>query len=217
MALLASQVIQAARDAHPAFSPGRVAPPVAWRALLRIYQQLISQVARISPDVLTPTVVTAALPLASHSAGIALGTGILQPLDTTAFDTAGNPTAVELVAYNVGATAIRHPAATLLGTTAFLLGEATWWTAWASVRVRFIAQPALALTDATTLALPDDALPALSARLAAVMATRLAENGQPLVANAGQLASDARDAEMAFLERVGAWKRPQTLRIREVF
>ena len=217
MALLASDVIRAARDAHPAFSPGRVAPPVAWRALLRIHQALVGQVARTSPDVLTPTVVTASLPLASFSAGIALGASILQPLDVTAIDSAGNLSAVELVAYNVRATAIRHPAATMLGTTCFLLGDAPWWSQWASVQVRFIPQPTMALTDATTLALPDDALDVCAAKLAFAMATRLVENGQPAVANSAELAATAREAEALFLERVGAYKRPQTLRIREVF
>lgn len=217
MALLASDVIRAARDAHPAFTPGRVAPPVAWRALLRIHQTLVAQVARTSPDVLTPTVVTAALPLASFSAGIALGTAVLQPLDVTAFDGQGNPSQVELVPYNVRATAIRHPAATLLGTTCYLLGDAAWWAPWVSAQVRLIAQPSQTLTDATTLALPDDALDVCAAKLAQVFATRLVENGQPLVTNAGQLAADAQQAEALFLERVGAFKRPQAFRIREVF
>lgn len=216
MALVASDVIRAARDAHPAFTPGRVAPPVAWRALLRIYGPLVATVARTTPDVLTATSVTATLPLASFAAGIALGQPLLQPLDVSALDSSGRPSPVELVPYNARAGTVRHPAATILGTTCYLLGEEVWWQ-WASVVVRFIAQPSLALTDATTLALPDDAFDCLAARLAASFATRLVENGQPLVANAGQLMEDARAAEAQFLERVGAWKRPQTLRIREVF
>lgn len=217
MALVASDVIRAARDAHPAFTPGRVAPPVAWRALLRIYTPLVAQVARITPDVLTATSVSATLPLASYASGIAMGQALLQPLDVKALDSSGRPSSVELVSYDARAGTIRHPAATILGQTCYLLGEEAWWSQWASVSVRFIPQPSLTLNEVTTLALPDDAFDCLTAKLAAAMATRLVGTGQPAIDNAGQLLGDADTAERLFLERVAAWKRPQTFRVREVF
>lgn len=217
MALVASDVIRAARDAHPAFTPGRIAPPVAWRALLRIYTPLVGQVARTTPDVLTASSVQATLPLASYASGIALGSALLQPLDASALDSAGRPSSVELVPYNARAGTIRHPAATILGQTCFLLGEEAWWSQWASVVVRFIPQPALTLNEVTTLALPDDAFDCLTAKLAAAFATRIVGSGQPAVENAGQLLSDGDTAERLFLERIGAWKRGQTFRVREVF
>lgn len=219
MALLARSVILHARDADPAFTTGRIAQPVAWRALTRLYVALVARVAQTNPDVLDAAASTTALPLSAFALanGITLGSDVLQPLDVQAFNTVGEPQGVEVVPYTARAGTVRHPAATFLGNTVHLLGLPDWWTPWASVTVRYVPQPSQTLTDATTLALPDDALDVLAAKLAAWMATRVAGSAKPTVINAGQLLTDANGIEAEFLLRIGGRQRGQTLRIREVF
>lgn len=219
MSLLARSVILHARDADPAFTTGRIAQPVAWRALTRLYVALVARVAQLNPDVLTATADTATLPLSALQLanGITLSASVLQPLDVQALNTAGEPQSIEVVPYTARAGTVRHPAATFLGSAVHLLGLADWWTPWASVTVRYVPQPSQTLTDATTLALPDDALDVLSAKLAAWMATRVAGSAKPTVINAGQLLTEANAIEGEFLARIGGRQRGQTLRIREVF
>lgn len=219
MALAADAIIRAARDADPSFTTGRIAQPLAWRALLRIYLQLVARVVQINPDVLDSAETTTNLPLSAFalSNGIVLASAVLQPLDVMVYNDAGEPTPVELLPYSARAGTVRHPAATFLGQAVHLLGPADWWTPWSSVVVRYLAQPSQTLVDGTTLGLPDDALDVCAAKLSAWMATRIAGSGQPAVVNAGQLATDADTAEALFLARIGGWKRSQTLRTREVF
>ena len=219
MSLLASTVIRHARDADPAFTTGRIAQPLAWRALLRSYVPLVARVAQIAPDALDATSLSTALPLSASAVanGITLASAVLQPLDGIAYNDAGDAYQVEVVPYSTRAGTVRHPAATFVGGVVHLLGLPEWWTPWASVTVRYIPQPSQTLTDNTALALSDDALDVLSARLAAWMATRVAGSASPSVINAGQLLTDANEAEAAYIVRLGGRHRGQTMRIREVF
>jgi hypothetical protein len=216
MSVTAGEVILSARDQHPALTTGRIPPPVLYRELTRYQQRLYARVAGAVPDTLAQTVESIALPLGTFPSKV-LTVELLQPIDVEAVDASDWSTPVEILAYSDRMARADFPAVAFRESTIYLLGFPDWWVRWVTLKVRYVPQAAAIVADATALSLPTDARDPCVAAMAAFMARRLAADGSPMTAPVvALLGQAAAEAEALFLARIGAFRRPQTFRIRDV-
>ena len=220
MPFTAGEVILAARDLNPAFTPTRHPDPVCLRFLSRYQRTLAARIVAVRPRALTSTITTVTLPLADFAVGVPVPADLLlldvraRPLNR-ADDTVRHP--VELIPGGqslAGHTA--HPFAWRDGNTLFLGGRATNWTRWDRLELRTVAMPAALAGVSTTLPWPDDALDVFTAQLAAFLARRHAEGPETTKFNANPLQADAAAAEADFVNRLTTQRRAETWTMRRL-
>lgn len=160
MSFTASDVVNAARDRHPAFDPKTAPDAVAWRFLQQFARTLASEVVQRKPEALVRTALVTTLPLAAFGAGITIPTRLIVD-DVSVLRSGGvSPTddaPVRLVHPGQRFTTRAPLFAYLVGDTVQLGGVDTDWMPYTSVTVRYVPVPTV--TDGST-ALPfdDDAM-----------------------------------------------------------
>jgi hypothetical protein len=184
MALLASAIIDAARDRHPAFDRGQTPDPSALRFLSAYARELHGRVAKVNEGALG-LVHEQPLPLADFAAGIALPAhrALLEVEAVMVGDSAENPQrkqldVVHLTQRNDRQTSIA--AAWTLAGVLFLRPPAALWSDASKIRTTYVAVPIPLASLGAALALPDTAEEACTASVARFMAGRgAARDGVP--------------------------------------
>ena len=202
MALLAGDVIDAARDRHVAFDRERCPNGLCLRLLSGYAVELHGKITRLDEDVLR-TEFSTPLPLANFAAGIAL------PANRTIVAVAGQPVGstdqfdILLVpASNKSDVNTPLAAAYQIGDVLYLRGNAQLWNAVASVAIATVPVPSPFLKSSDAVWLPDTSKRALAENLALALAKR-GHNDPTLPAiDLAAFAASAADAEKAYLDDV---------------
>jgi hypothetical protein len=229
MSVTLAQVINQARDEHPALSVAAAPPTLAPRQVTKYARDLYESIAVRVPGFLT-TSVALALPLANFTAGQNLTAlipgGWKDLLDLTfTYNTGGTPPA------QVKATGVPYeqrdlcqplPSWTLAGDVLYLLGGPNDYTSYAGGTLTYTPAP-VTLSQPTDLVcqsggLPDDALDCLALMLAAFYLGRLVEDPGNAVSEKtfNRVAASAGAARTAFLRRIYRLTQRQNYRIRDV-
>jgi hypothetical protein len=202
MAIAVGQVVEQARDVHPAFAERNSPEPICIAFLNRYVQGLVARVRRVNTDLLVQQHAVP-LPLADFEAGYA-GLPAFQEIRRDAVLRYGD---VERIATQTVA-ALRlmppqWPAFYMEGSSLFLAGREADWTGATSLVVRLI--PAMVKMSAPTEnvpLLPDEAEGALVDQLAAWMARRTADAAGAPPIDRAFLAAQAAESEALFMEQV---------------
>lgn len=212
MALSVSDLVEAARDQHPAFTKQRHGATILFRFLTGWHRRLVKEVVKRNPEILSSEQLIS-MPLADFDAGEALNAHLLVHGGDVDFGN-GVTTPLTIVAW-----ARRHDplplyAGWILEGTLYLAGVAANWTGVSQLKVRYVPHPTAITASSDTLSLPDDAYEAAVAALAGFMAGRSRkEEGVDI----GYFTATARDEEEAFLDGISLRGRVRTSRIREVY
>jgi hypothetical protein len=226
MALLAGDVINHARDMHPALSVVNAPAVVGYRAISRFQGDLVEQIAARQPGFLAETL-TVALPLATFASGINLTTlitsGWLALEDmfarlTSDSDTTRWPLRCENVPWGQRDMAQPWPAFTMRNDVLYLLGTETDWSVMSSLRISYTAQPADVTQDSSALVVPLDARETLATSLCAFYLSRLVSEPTHRVTSEMASVWDTKaDTERSrFLGRIGRTGQKQRFRVRNV-
>ena len=221
MAFTVADVVLAARDLSPAYTPQRHPDAICWRFLTRYGRTLLGRIAQLRPSALPATVTTVPLPLGTF------GSGVPVPDDLLLLSVSARPMArrddsarvpVELLPAGQRLTrSTRLPWAVREGATVFLSGTAADWTAFDLLELRTVAMPATLANGAATVPLPDDALDVCAQQLGAFLASRVAQqpDGDKVSPRAAQDAADK--AEATFLDRLTNQGRAEVITMRRVY
>lgn len=208
MALTFGQVETAARDYSPWFDRSRVPQGVAARMCSDIQRDLVSKLARANPNAIAT----------SQTVSLAFGSAIslnahelVVRAQANFTDTTLDPAPITFLTPGMESMTWATYLAYLEGGSLYLVGDASDWTAITNITVWYIAAATDITTEATTLALPDNAKEALAKRLAAEMALRASGHlGAPgLDVEGYRMAALA--AESAFLARQAQQRVTRTL------
>lgn len=223
--LTAGEIINHARDLHPALSPANAPAVLAYRQISRHQQELIQEITVRQPAFLAEYAVVT-LPLADFDAGEDLDTAIpsgwLDILEVftrwSSSDVTGYPTRCQIVPWEQRDMPQPFPAVTIASNTLYLLGTAEGWARMASLRITYTAQPDDIVDDDSVLVVPVDAREALAHGLAAFWLGRLVGNPQYQVdADAvGYREGKAAEEQKKFLTRIWRTGQRQSYRVRDV-
>ncbi len=172
MAITAATVLQEARELHPAFAEKWTPDPLAWRFLGRYQRTLVSKIAVLHPDLLEETD-TISLPLTPFASGHTLPDAHLYRRGISYFSS-GLKDVFHLIPWQNRPYNRLFPGGSILKGVLYLLGQATDWTAYASIDIKYVPIPALITAGTDTFVLPDYAHPTLVAATADYLAARVA-------------------------------------------
>ncbi len=217
--LVAQDLIDAARDPHPAFDDRRHPGGVLLRALSRYQRHLASRIVQYNPSVLTQLQETT-LPLANFDAGIVLPdfkypAGVEAEMPPESSDVENRKHQIDLIAWQ--ARHRWHLGAFIRNNTLYLTGNAQDWVGFTKIRFFYVAEVEK-LTDGTSvLVLPNAAEPCLVAYLSHVMAIRLV--GDPHVPrfDAAPFLATWGDLEERLLDEMGRHDQATVSVIHEAF
>ena len=225
MTLTCATVINEARDLHPALSETAAPVPIALRLLGRFTREFTEAIAVRVPSFIAVQA-TFTLPLASFTAGESLTTLIpggwkdLTDLFFTWSDPSlTQPVRSKFVPWEQRDMPTRLPAHTFMNNVLYLLGSDANYTNYSQGVLTYTAMPAAFTTDTATIPLPDDALSALSALLAAYWLRRLAEDPSFGTVNPATVAAymaDAAEERKRFLTRIFRLTQRQDYVVRDV-
>lgn len=221
MAFTVADVVLAARDLSPAYTPQRHPDVVCWRFLSRYSRTLMGRIVQLRPAALPATVTSVPLPLGTF------GSGVPVPNDLLLVSVSARPVArrddsvrvpVELLPAGQRLTrSTRLPWAVREGAVVFLSGTAADWTAFDQLELRTVAMPTAFANGGDTVPLPDDALDVCAEQLGAFLASRVAQqpDGDKVSPRAAQDA--AAKAEASFLARLTNQGRAEVITMRRVY
>ena len=214
--LTAGEVIEEARDRHPAFDSNRNPQKVVRRALSTYVGVLLGKISEIDEQAITVEQVFP-LPLAVFAAGIALPAN-RSVEDVVAVDVQGRRFPIEIIrAGNRSDRNSRVASCWLVNGVLFLNGIAASWSAMSQIAVRYAPAAGLLATDAAVLPVGDNARSALVEATAFAMARRgQVKAGEPAIV-LSEFASIASKAEEDFLREIGNSLTAQVFRIRDVW
>lgn len=207
MAIVAGNVIDAARDRHTAFDRKVHPNKMLLRHLSQYVKRLHGKIVAIDEDAVRVEIAPVALPLADFAAGVVLPANVryvagasvtYPPPSTTA------PVALDLIQSDErNARNTPANAAWVVNGVLYLSGNANRWSAFNALAISVVFVPA-DLTDLTeTLAVPDAAEEACTEALALFMARRESQESDGEAKIAIQpFAASASDAERSFLDDV---------------
>ena len=217
MAILAGDVIDEARDLHPAFDKNRNPVKIVRRALSRYVSDLIAKINEIDETAITLEQSTP-MPLAVFANGITLpaNRGVQE---VGAVDLQGNVISVDLIPAGQRDQPHKMATAWIINGVLYLNGLAANWNSVASISVRYAPVAGQVLTDADLLSLPDSARSAVVGALAAFMAKRgqTDKDGDLPPIDVQQFLTDAAKAESEFLTEIGNTLTSQVFRVRDVW
>jgi hypothetical protein len=218
VALLAGDVIEDARDMHPAFDKNRNPQKVVRRALSRYVGYLLGKIDLIDESGLSLEVSTA-MPLAVFANGIVLpaNRGVRE---VVAVDAAGKRYPIDIIPVGQrNDRQTRVASAWIVNGVLYLNGSAATWNGVTSIAVSYTPLAGLVVADTDLLAVPDNARSACAEAVALFMARRgqTDKDGDlpPIVLQ--DFIDRAKQAEAAFLEEVGDALSSQTFRVRDVW
>lgn len=218
MALLAGDVIDEARDRHPAFDRNRNPQKVVRRELSRYVGRLLGKIDLIDEAALSLEVSTA-LPLAIFANGIVLpaNRGVRE---VVAVDAQGKRYPLDLIPVGQRSDRTTRVASVwIVNGVLYLNGSAATWLGITSVAVSYTPLAGLVLTDADVLGVPDNARSTVVEALALFMARRghTDKDGDipPIVFQ--DFVDQSAKAEREFLEEVGDSLSSQTFRVRDTW
>lgn len=225
MTLLCSTVINEARDLHPALSETAAPVPIALRLLGRFTREFTEAIA-VRVPAFVAVQATFSLPLATFASGVSLTTLIpggwkdLTDLFYVFSDTTiTTKVRSHFIPWEQRDIPQRMPAHTFLNNVLYLLGDASDYTSYGTGVLTYTAMPAAFTADTDAIPLPDDALSALSALLAAYWLRRLAEDpafGTVSPATVAMYMGDAERERQRFLTRIWRTTQRQDYVIRDV-
>ncbi len=226
MSFTADDVVNAARDRHPSFDPKSAPNEVGYRYLDQFAGALASDIMQRRPEAMTVTALVTPLPLAVFSSGIAVPANLMVT-EVTALrtgDTSPNEDApVALLApsqrfrFSGNGTVgfgILTLTAYLNGSTLQLGSDATAWSPYASITVRYIPVPSVT-TGASVLPFPDDAMTPCVSALAEFFGMR--RQGMSDAPPAGLWAREAADDRQTFLDRIQRQFGVEEVRVQDVY
>ena len=226
MSITAGDILNAARDRHPSFDPKSQPAEVAYRFLEQFARALASDVMERRPEALATSTLVTSMPLAVFSNGIAVPANLMVT-EVTALrsgDTSPNEDApVALLApaqrfrfSGNGMVGFGIPTLTayLNGSTLQLGSDATAWSPYASITVRYIPVPSVT-TGASVLPFPDDAMTPCVSALAEFFGMR--RQGMSDAPPAGLWAREAADDRQTFLDRVQRQSGAEEIRVQDVY
>lgn len=217
MALLAGDLIDEARDLHPAFDKNRNPQKIVRRELSRYVTRLLSKIDQIDEAALTIEAETV-MPLAVFANGIVLPAN-RNVQEVVAVDAQGRKYPVEIIPAGQRDSIRQAATAWIINGVLYLNGTAATWNQVAKVAVRYTPVAGQVATDATVVPLPDSARPPIIAALAAFMAKRghTDKDGDlpPVIVDGFR--ADLRESEGEFLEEVGNSRTSQVFRVRDVW
>lgn len=214
MALLAGDVVNVARDEHPAFDRQSTPDIVALRALARYQQELLGRIYNAKPDALH-VAQEVQLPLEDFAAGIALN-DCLQVHGASVYYRSRDyrPEPVMFVDYPHRFIRPGGPAAYRRADRIFLLGTPADWQDVARVVIDLFPRGPDTLGPKDELVLPGQAMAPCVAALAVAMARRLGPERRPdLVELRDRLA----EAEERYLDQVTGRRRAVVSVIQDVW
>lgn len=166
------EIIQQARETHPAFTPESTPNSVLIRYLSRLHRDLVGRILRVAADVLVQDH-EIALPLADFAAGAAVPDHQFIRGGSVYVGATERP--LYLIRWQSRIRPVVWPAAWLEGNTLHLVGDAAQWAAADRIVLKIVPTPAdlVAMTD--VVALPDIAESTCVTALAAFLAQRTAD------------------------------------------
>jgi len=196
----AQAVIEASRDAHPSYN--RVAHPdkILGRYLTRYQQRLLSQIAQLKPDAI---VARFEFDVAIHDFefGEELPAHILIHGGDVTYRTGEQPsTPLTIVGFEQRLGSYRIPTAYRDRTHIYLSGQASDWTMYDVVSIRYFPQGAEITELTQELDLPGQALDVCAARLAYFMGSKTKDATPPIDIN--QLLGEANACESLFIDEI---------------
>lgn len=207
----AGQVINDARDLHSVLSVTNYPVPLALRELSREERTITSIILTRVPGALAEVLVTP-LPLADFNAGIDLATAIPGgwfDLPVGEFTTSVTPSpnttfTAKFIPWEQKNMWHSGPAFTFRNGVIYFLGVAQNYARYATFRLTYTPAPAQLLTENSDINLPDDALDALSLRVAAFGLQRLVGNPNFKVTKdiVAEYKQDALEARTAYVKSV---------------
>lgn len=218
MAFTVGDVILAARDMNPAFTPQRHPDPVCRRFLSRYTKTLAGKIAALRPRALAATITTVNVASFDFAAGTTLPAFLL--VLEAQLHRSGEP-ADALVPVDIIPGGDRFgrrqavPFGWLDNAQFFLGGRAENYARFDTLAIRTFAMPTTA-ADADVLPFDDDALDACAAQLAAFLGGRVANSPDTEEFDASTLRGDGAEAERVFLDRIGNQRRAEVWRIKRV-
>lgn len=218
MALLAGDVIDEARDRHPAFDRNRNPQKVVRRELSRYVSRLLGKIDLIDEAALSLEVSTA-MPLAIFANGIVLpaNRGVRE---VVAVDAQGKRYPLDLIPVGQRSDRTTRVASVwIVNGVLYLNGSAATWSGITSIAVSYTPLAGPVVADDDVLAVPDNALSACVEALALFMARRghTDKDGDipPIVFQ--DFVDQSAKAEREFLEEVGDSLSSQTFRVRDTW
>lgn len=216
--MLAGDVIEEARDRHPAFDKTRHPQKVVRRALSTYVGVLLGKINEIDEQAIT---VEQEFNMPVSQALFALGFAVPANRgieDIVAVDQQTRRLPVELIrAGNRSDRNSRIASAWLVNGVLYLNGVLTSWNGVTKIAVRYAPVAGLLATDADVLAVPDPARAACIEATALAMARRkLVKEGEPPIVVA-EYAAIAKQAEDDYLTEVGNALTGQVFRVRDVW
>lgn len=219
MSFPASDVINRARDSHPAFNEVVGPTPVLLRRLSDKALELHALVVKYEPELLVSTE-SVSLPLADFNAGHPL-TGVMEfPQGGDVIFRDGTREPFEIVDWALRNDVVPRWSGWLDGlpesTTLHLIGVAADWTAPSSIELRYVAGQTEISGLADTIALPPRARNVLVADLVRLLARRVPRT-HPVAIDRRELAGEAVSAEALFTESLTIRQRVKASHTREVW
>jgi hypothetical protein len=216
--VLAGDVIDEARDRHPAFDKNRNPQKVVRRELSRYVARLQGKIDLIDESALSVEQLYA-MPLTVFASGIALAAnrGVRE---VVAVGTDGKRYPLDLIPVGQrNDRTTRVASVWIVNNVLYLNGIAATWNGVASIAVAYTPQAGQVVTDLDVLGVPDNARSACVEALALFMARRgqTDKDGDipPLVIQ--DFIEAAGKAEKEFLEEVGDSLSSQTFRVRDTW
>jgi len=214
MALLAADVVNVARDEHPAFDRQSTPDIVALRALARYQQELLGRIYNVKPDAVH-VAQEVQLPLEDFAAGIALN-DCLQVHGASVYYRSPDyrPEPVMFVDYPHRFIRPGGPAAYRRADRIFLLGTPADWQDVARIVIDLFPRGPDTLGPKDELVLPGQALAPCVAALAVVMARRVEPDRRPDLI---ELRDRLSEAEERYLDQVTGRRRAVVSVIQDVW
>lgn len=215
MTITAGDILTGARDQHSSFDERRHPDRMLLRILSGYHRDLCIKAVHVNESILA-TALTIPLPLASFVAGYALPAHQYLHGGDAWWTNGTDRSPMTLVPWAARNDAGKFPSGWVHGGVLYLKGEASDWTAFASLHLSYtpIAGELTALTS--VLLLPDTASAACEAALALAMANRGSPDPGTPKLNLDLFVGQAQAAEQTFLADVFLRRGNQDNRVREV-
>lgn len=208
MAITVGEIIQEARELHPAFAPTWVPDPLAIRMLGRYQRTLASKIAILNPDALKQ-VEAVSLPLANFANGHTLPAGHRWGRGRAFFATGNLKDVLHLIPEESLPYNRLFPAAFIRKGVLHLIGEASDWEAYSSLEIPYVPIPSLLTATGDSFILPDSAHPALVAALADYLAGRVSGIKEAPAVDVRRYRTDWDEAQREFLKEVATQRMAQ--------
>lgn len=218
MPLLAGDVIDEARNAHPAFDKNRNPQKIVRTALSSYVGRLLGKINEIDETGLVLEQ-TQAMPLAVFANGITL-TANRGVREIVAVDAQGKRYPIELIpAGQRNDRQTRVASAWIVNGVLYLNGIAATWNGISQIAISYTPLAGAIAADTDVLAAPDHARAAIVAALALFMARRyhVDKDGDLPPINIDDFKEEARTLELEFLEEVANSTSSQVFRVRDVW